>query len=174
MTDSIRTLARMFTAYKAWADDVVYTSVSAIPGEEALKPRQTLFGNMVHTLNHLHVVDDIFRAHLEGRPHDYTSRNATDPPLAELWQSVKQMDRWYIDHVAALSDAELHERIAFQFIGGGDGNMSRLEIVLHVVNHGTYHRGFVSDMLNQVGVRPPAGDLTVFLRDVWPAASAAG
>src|SRR2546429_6681738 len=40
-------------------------------------------------------------------------------------------------------------------------------IVLHVVNHGSYHRGFVSDMMYQVPFVPPANDLPVFLRDCY-------
>jgi len=44
--------------------------------------------------------------------------------------------------------------------------MSRSDMILHVVNHGTYHRGLVSDMMYQVPAVPPANDLTVYLRDV--------
>ncbi len=36
---------------------------------EATKKRPTLFKNMVNTLNHLHVVDLIWQAHIEGRDH---------------------------------------------------------------------------------------------------------
>jgi len=39
------------------------------------------------------------------------------------------------------------------------------EMLLHVVNHGTYHRGLVADMMYQAGVTPPTTDLPVFLRD---------
>jgi uncharacterized damage-inducible protein DinB len=51
--------------------------------------------------------------------------------------------------------------------------MTRGEIILHLVNHATYHRGFVGDMLNQAGVVPRATDLSVFVRDVWRPAIAA-
>jgi uncharacterized damage-inducible protein DinB len=37
-------------------------------------------------------------------------------------------------------------------------------IVLHVVNHKTYHRGHIADMLFQIPVQPPTTDLPVFLR----------
>jgi uncharacterized damage-inducible protein DinB len=37
------------------------------------------------------------------------------------------------------------------------------------INHGTYHRGFVSDLMYQVPAALPTNDLTVFLRDHWPA-----
>ncbi|MDP9991306.1 putative damage-inducible protein DinB [Variovorax boronicumulans] len=38
-------------------------------------------------------------------------------------------------------------------------------MVLHVVNHKIYHRGYIADLLYQVGSRPPVMDLPVFLRD---------
>lgn len=165
-------LARMLTRYKAWANEIIFSTVAALPEGEATRPRPTLFKNMVHTLNHPYVIDRIFQAHLESRGHGFTARNTpTHPPLDELWRAVQVMDRWYIDLSDRLTDRELAEAIRFQFIGGGDGVMTRGEILLHLVNHATYHRGFVADMLNQASVHPPATDLTVYLRDGHRAAA---
>jgi uncharacterized damage-inducible protein DinB len=165
-------LARMLTRYKAWANEITFSTVAALPEGEATKPRPTLFKNMVHTLNHPYVIDCIFQAHLEGRPHGFTARNTpTHPPLDELWRAVQAMDRWYVELSDRLSDRELAETVRFQYVGGGDGAMTRGEILLHLVNHATYHRGFVADMLNQAQVKPPATDLTVFLRDIHRAAA---
>jgi len=157
---------RMLTRYKAWANRLTFETVMALPEDEALRQRATRFGNMVHTLNHVHVVDDIFRHHLEGRAHGYGARNTDHtPPLTALWKAVQEMDRWYIAYADGLGEAALAETVHFTFVGGGQGAMTREAILLHVVNHGTYHRGFVGDMLYQVPVVPPANDLTVFLRD---------
>jgi len=72
--------------FKRWANGVTFGTVMGLPAGEALKPRTTRFGNMVHTLNHVYVVDDIFRAHLEGREHGYAARNTPTPPLLDaLW-----------------------------------------------------------------------------------------
>lgn len=159
---------QMLVRYKAWANGITFPAVMALPDGEALRPRPTRFGNMVHTLNHAYVVDDIFRAHLEGRRHGYTARNTDHtPPLAELWEAVQAMDRWYVDFADGLSARELGEVVRFEFMGGGQGAMTREEILLHVVNHGTYHRGFVGDMLYQVPASSPANDLPVFLRDAF-------
>jgi uncharacterized damage-inducible protein DinB len=43
--------------------------------------------------------------------------------------------------------------------------MTRGEIVLHVVNHSTYHRGAVAELFSQVPARAPLTDLPVFLRE---------
>ncbi|TQV77686.1 DinB family protein [Denitrobaculum tricleocarpae] len=169
--DKISNPLQMLTRYKAWANRLTYEKVAELPPEELTRERQTNFKTILHTLNHVYVVDDIFRAHLEGRSHGYKARNTeTSPPLETLWSNVQAMDRWYIDLADRLSDAELAEVITFEFVGGGAGAMSRMEILHHLVNHATYHRGFVSDMLYQVPLRPTANDLPVFLRDVWNSA----
>jgi len=41
-------------------------------------------------------------------------------------------------------------------------------MLLHTVNHKTYHRGYVADLLYQAGSKPLVMDLAVFLRDVVP------
>jgi uncharacterized damage-inducible protein DinB len=37
------------------------------------------------------------------------------------------------------------------------------EILLHVVNHGTYHRGQIAAMLRQLGHVPPSTDFIYFV-----------
>ncbi len=157
----------MMTRYKRWADEITYATVCALPEGEATKTRPTRFKNMVHTLNHVFVIDSIFQAHLQGRPHSYTARNTpTYPPVEELHAKVRQLDQWYVDYAADLSPEGALERVHFRFVDGGEGVMTRGEMILHVVNHASYHRGFVGDMLYQIPVTPPATDLPVFLRDV--------
>jgi uncharacterized damage-inducible protein DinB len=158
--------ARMLARYNAWANKVIFDAVAVLPEGEAIKPRQSIFKSMVHTLNHNYVIDRIFQAHLEGREHGYTARNTPDhPPLSELWRAQQEIDAWYIAWSDALTDAALAETVHFIFVGGGEGVMTRGEILLHVVNHTSYHRGFVAQMFYEVPARPPTTDLPVFLRD---------
>ena len=159
--------ARRLARYNAWADKLTFDAVAALPEGEATKPRTTLFRNIVHTLNHILVIDRIFQAHLEGRAHGYTARNTPEPlPFEELRRAQESVDQWYVDWADRMTETALEEKIAFTFVGGGDGAMTRNEILLHVVNHTSYHRGFVADMFFQVPARPPTTDLPVFLRDV--------
>jgi uncharacterized damage-inducible protein DinB len=158
--------ARKLARYNAWANREIFDAVAALPEGEATRPRASLFRNMVHTLNHNHVIDLIWQAHLEGRNHGFTARNTPDhPPLAELWRRQQAIDRWYIDWSDGLSDEALGEKVSFTLIGGNRGVMTRGEILLHIVTHTSYHRGFVADLFYQVPARPPTTDLPVFLRE---------
>ena len=160
--------ARMLARYNRWANDVFFKAVANLQTEEITKPRPTLFKNIVHTLNHNYVIDSIFRAHLERRDHGYTARNTAEPPsLEELREKQREIDDWYIGWSDRVTDAELDETVKFTFVGGGAGGMTRGQMLMHIVNHTSYHRGFAADMFFQIpGKRAPVTDLTVFLRDV--------
>jgi uncharacterized damage-inducible protein DinB len=158
---------RMLTRYTAWANARLFEALAGLPEGEAQAQRPTGFGNMVSTLSHAYVVDLIWQAHLCGQPHGFKTRNTeTQPALGELRASQAAIDQWYVNYADGLDEGGLNEMVDFSFVDGGAGSMSRGDILLHVVNHKTYHRGYVADMLYQASSRPPVMDLPVFLRDV--------
>ena len=153
--------------YKSWANEITFSSLSKVADTELHKQRETNFKNIPSTLNHVYIVDDIFKAHLLGETHNYQYRNTEGyPDFPKLWEQQKTIDQWYVDFILNITDKDIYKVINFTYVGGGKGEMSVSEIIFHIVNHGTYHRGFVSDMMYQIPVTPPANDLTVYLRDV--------
>lgn len=75
------------------------------------------------------------------------------------------LDRWYLAFASELPADRRNVPIDFQFVDGGRGTMTAEEMLLHVVNHGTYHRGYIADMLYEAGLKPPTMDIPVFVRD---------
>lgn len=165
LTRNVRMLAR----YSAWANQRLFALLSTLPAGVATARHATGFTTIVNTLNHAHVVDLIWQAHLEGRPHGFTARiTEQEPPLQSLSAAQAALDRWYVGYADGLSDAAHDEVVEFSFVDGGAGAMTRGDMLLHVVNHKTYHRGYVADLLYHSGLRPPVMDLPVFLRDAAP------
>jgi uncharacterized damage-inducible protein DinB len=49
------------------------------------KPHPIVFGNILRVLNHVYAMDLVWRAHLLGTPHAFTTRSPEEcPPFAEL------------------------------------------------------------------------------------------
>ncbi|MDR6890783.1 MULTISPECIES: DinB family protein [Variovorax] len=135
------TLHRLFT-YKAWANDELLAALSGL-GDNS--PVTAL---AVKALSHTYVVDRIFAAHLRRATHAYPSANLSEMPRLEaLAADLKQSDKEYIDYVSTLDLPELAETIDFAFTDGAPGRMSREEMLMHVVTHGTGHRGQVSAVM---------------------------
>jgi uncharacterized damage-inducible protein DinB len=158
--------ASLFARYRTWADKITYDAVAALPPGEAEKERPTLFKTIIGTLNHNYLIDRIWQAHIEGCDHGFRARNLIlHAGLSDLWEAQQKINRWWVEWSAAQSSSSLAEPVRFRFVDGGNGVMTRGAILLHVVNHATYHRGWVADMFFQVPAQNPATDLPVFLRD---------
>ena len=147
-------------AQKSWANNELFNRLATVDGEEHAQALHTA----VRTLNHIHVVDRIFRAHLSGEPHAYTATNTdATPALAELEFSVAETDAWFQKYAREIAQVALSERIGFRFTDGDSGTMTREEMLLHVITHGAYHRGNVGQVLKSISVAPPRDLYTRFL-----------
>lgn len=158
---SISTLKSLF-GYKAWANEELFALIAPLPFEQ-IKPG-------IRTLNHIYVVDRLFRARLSGEasePFDGTNTSET-PQLADLHREVRATDAWYQQYVAGVSDAALAEVLDFAFTDGDKGRMSREEMLMHVLMHGGYHRGNVGQMLKAIPMAPPRDLYTKFLHQSEP------
>lgn len=154
------------TRYKAWADKLFLAKVAQLPETALSAPCPIVFGSIIRTWHHSYAMDCVWQAHLLGKPHGYTTRNpVAHPPFGELCSRQLEIDAWYVRYADSLEAEALAQVVHFTFIGGGDGSMSRNDILLHVVNHTTYHRGHVADMLYHHSIFPPTTDLPVFLRE---------
>lgn len=163
---SLLSRLQMLTRYRAWADQLLYRSLEGLPGQALNRSQPIVFGSLLRTLNHVHAMDLVWKAHLEGVPHAYTSRNPEDCPSFDRLRAIQSVtDDWYIRFAESLDEAACAETIRFTFIGGGEGAMRRGDILLHVVNHASYHRGHVAMMMYSLSVPPPTTDLPVFLRE---------
>ena len=156
---------RMMAKYRMWADKLTFDAVAALPPGEATRERKTLFKSIIGTLNHNLVIDLIWQAHLEGRDHGLKARNVVlHADLGELRKAQQAMNQWYIDWSERQTQATLDEVVPFTFISGEKSRMTRGEMLLHVVNHATFHRGWVAEQFFQVPAKCPAADLTDFVK----------
>ena len=123
----------------------------------------------VRLMNHIHIVDRIFAAHLRGEPHGYAATNTPETPVLEaLRDAVRASDRGYLELADALTPPQLAQSVAFTFTDGQRGRMSREEMLAHVLTHGSYHRGEVGQMLKRLSAAPPRDLFTADLHRDQP------
>jgi uncharacterized damage-inducible protein DinB len=144
---SIATL-RTLTRFKAWANGLLYDGLRSLNGLEHIPE----FDMVRLALDHTLVVDLIFQAHLSGVTHDFNAtRSPQLRPVGDLERCAREVDRWYVEHVDGASEASLLRRKEVRFTDGKVVAMSPAEMILHVVNHGTFHRGNVGVILQKHG-----------------------
>ncbi len=154
-------LLRLFS-FKRWADTETLNVVQKI--DATVSPQQ--HHQMLRLMNHIYVVDMIFRANLTGQDHGYTALNTPETPSAEtLKAALRDCADWYQGFIRDLPVDSGEQVISFRFVDGGDGQMRLIDMLNHVLFHGAYHRGVVGWLISGCGETAPKDVLTVFLRD---------
>jgi uncharacterized damage-inducible protein DinB len=151
--------------YKAWANrellDCGERQWPSLPEEDARF--------FVRILNHTRVVDCIFIGHITGKPHGFDADNTTETPtIAELRAAMAQTDGWLVEYAARAGDTELARDIPFVFTDGDHGRMRVDEMLLHLLTHGSNHRGMAARVLATHGLERPRDTFTRFLHLVDP------
>jgi uncharacterized damage-inducible protein DinB len=122
-------------------------------------PRASFFGSIQATLNHILMVDRFYIGALEGRRYDRPALDAATacpdlPTLAE-WQAAS--DERLIGHVESLTPETLIETIGIERPGRVQRDR-RDDILSHLFQHQTHHRGQVHGLLSATPVAPPQLD----------------
>lgn len=152
--------------YKRWADQLFFVSLGELPAQELSRERPGPIKSMIAVLNHMYVIDCIWQAHLQHRDHGFTSRQAMPyPDLAKLCQAQREVDDWYVDWSSQQSESSLEKVIDFSFVSGNRGSMTAGAMLMHVVNHASYHRGWLVQMYFEISAIPPLTDLCVYLTE---------
>ena len=151
--------------YKSWANDELFAVALSIDAQQNPKAIHTA----TRVLNHLYVVDCIFKANLQAQKHRFTANNTPETPtLSDLYLDVQIMDDWYINYVSNLTEQALAEVLNFTFTDGKNGSMSRQEMLAHIITHSNYHRGAVGQILSAAGGTAPRDIFTRFLHEQEP------
>lgn len=156
MTDILELLE-----YQRWATTKTLDTSAKLSDEQLHRDLGSSFKSVFETLVHLYGADRAWLGRLQGqnpsRPNlaDYPNLEA----LREAWEVV--LDGWKTT-VAKLENPKLE--IQYKSYDGAPFTSSLEEIVKHVVNHGTYHRGQVAAMQRILGGEAVGTDLISFYR----------
>jgi len=167
--DYIRTLVD----YNYWARDRTLASAGQLAPEQLTRGLGSSFGSVLDTLVHIHFAEWIWHQRWLG----------TSPPagpdrsglvsiaaLRDAWQPLEQQIRAFVD---SLDEAGLARVIEYRTMNGQPGMSPYWQMIVHVVNHGSYHRGQVATMLRQLGATPARStDMITFFREQAPASTA--
>lgn len=159
-------IIKMFTKYNAWTNQLIFKAVAELPAKEITKKHPNMFGSIIQILNHNYIIGLIWKATLEKREHNFTNLNPKqEPRLEDLHVMQQTLSNWYINYYNTMSFEQLTTPIHYKLIDGTTGTMTPEEILLHIVNHSTYHRGFIAEIFYTIPAKPPSTDLTVFLKE---------
>lgn len=160
---------RQLLDYHYWARDRVLDAVQLLDTSAYTAPRESSFSSIRDTLAHTYLAESAWYSRWQG--HSPAGLPALDQfrdvaSLSIAWQETEQKIR---DFVRPMSDADVTRVIVYRMFSGVETASPVWQMVQHMVNHASYHRGQVTTMLRQAGAKPAQSmDLITFYRETRP------
>ena len=146
--------------YNAWANRRLHGICEELSPEDVMLERGAFFGSILGTLNHILLVDILYRERIEGIESTF---NGLDDTLHEGLQSLsahqaEEAQRW-ITLTKAVDANRLDEPFVFWTLGLD--NRDRREVPKHIyftnlAQHQAHHRGQAHNMMSISGIKPPS------------------
>lgn len=148
----------MMADYNAWANGRLYRMACQLLDEQYRRDVGAYFKSLHGTLNHIMVADRIWMHRLTGAgeyPKNLSAIVFDDLPSLSAARQLE--DQRIVSFVKGLSDAQLEELWEYRTLNGTPRKQRRREILAHLFNHQTHHRGQAHAILTALGVSEPDG-----------------
>ena len=148
--------------YNFWARDQQLSVCAALTDEQLAHPLGSSFGSMRDTLKHLLGAEWVWTERFHGRDVrsvSFLKEVETVAAMRERWAEVEMNLRRFL---SALQPEALAVPLTYRNFAGETWTYPLWQTLVHLVNHGTYHRGQIAMALRQLGVKPPGIDFLVY------------
>lgn len=159
---------RQLADYNHWANRRLYAAALEMSEEQYRRPTGVFFGSLHGTLNHLLLTDRVWLKRLTGEGEHPDRLDAIlFADRSELARARMAEDARITRVIGGYTEADLGNILSYRTMAGRPQAQALAEILLHLFNHQTHHRGHAHACCSIVtGTEPPSLDLLVFQRGV--------
>ena len=157
------TALKMHLAYSAWASQRLVEAAAKLSEAELTRDLGTADKSVLGTLVHVFAADRVWLGRVRGTaPARFidVERDMNMQVLETDWPQVLEGWQAYLNGVA-----EVRAPVSYKDLKGNAYSTPVWQIVLHVVNHATHHRGQAAGFLRTMGHVPPPMDLIFYYRE---------
>jgi uncharacterized damage-inducible protein DinB len=148
-TDEIRSLY----AYNRWANARFLAVIEGLPDEGLIAPIPSSFPSILGTFAHIVAAEWVWlRRWLGENPTGFPDW-LTEPSLARLREKLAEVEAERDAFLGTRGDADLDRPLDYRTLDGTPHRDRLGDLLRHVVNHSSYHRGQLTTLLRQVGAK---------------------
>jgi uncharacterized damage-inducible protein DinB len=153
--------------YHAWANGVIIDRLNELPEHVYHKEIQSGFSSVSKVLSHIYLTDYTWFDIISGISMDEAMASSSELKKEVEKKSIEEMKKIFIDlyerNKALLSTEDMEKVMVVDNPYAGSLETTISESVLHIVTHGSYHRGNIATMLRQMGHTSVMQDFGLYL-----------
>ncbi|MEY4548773.1 MAG: hypothetical protein RL685_4968 [Pseudomonadota bacterium] len=160
----------LMAQYNSWANTRLFRMAGQLSEEQYHRDVGAYFKSLHGTLNHLLAGDRIWLRRLTGAGVAPTRLDAIlYEELAGLTVARRAEDERLVSFVESLTDAQLEGPLDYRTTNGTAQQQKLREVLAHLFNHQTHHRGQAHGILTTLGMKEPESlDVLWLLRERAP------
>ncbi|PYV40579.1 MAG: damage-inducible protein DinB [Acidobacteria bacterium] len=148
--------------YNRWANARILDAAAKLTADEFTKDLRNSFASIRDTLAHIMSAEWIWLMRWKGISPKQMLAPSDFPSILLLRRRWAEVEQEQAEFVASVTEESLEATISYINTRGVRWAYPLGQMMQHVVNHSTYHRGQVITMLRQLGAEPVATDLLLF------------
>ena len=161
----MKQLLQQYAAYNVWANKTLTERISQLPEEIIYKETKSSFSNIYKTVMHLMEVESIWWQRLKLQEHVEWPGVNFKGNFDELSKEILSLSKQWQDWILNTNEANLTHVFAYHNSKKEYFKQPVYEMLVHLFNHQTFHRGQLVTMMRQNGIEKiPATDFIVFCR----------
>jgi uncharacterized damage-inducible protein DinB len=161
----MKEILQQCTAYTIWANQKIFDWIANLSEEQIDQEITSSFSSLRKTIVHMWDAEAAWYQRLKLVEKIEVPSAAFTGNFAELVKKVNQQSLTWKEWVDHATEVQLQHVFAYQNSKKEQFKQPVYEMLLHIFNHGTYHRGQLVTMLRQLGVdKIPQTDFIVFCR----------
>lgn len=146
----------LMARYNAWANTRLYRMAGNLSDEQYRRNVGAFFKSLHGTLNHVLVADRIWMSRMTGTGVAPTRLDAIlFDDLGELSEARRTEDERILRFVEERTDAQLEAPLDYRMMDRSKQQQKLREVLAHLFNHQTHHRGQAHAILTALGVKDP-------------------
>lgn len=162
----MKELLKQYAAYNIWASRRIFDIILALPEEKQMAEIPSSFNSLYKTVLHMLDAENIWWQRMKLSERIIVPSGNFSGTMKDLSDTLLQQSKQWEEWIVASSDLSIEHVFQYQTFQGEQFKQPTWQMLLHVFNHGTYHRGQLINMLRQLGVEKlPATDFINWARN---------
>jgi len=161
----MKELLQQLAGYNLWANQKILDVILSLPEEKQKAEMASSFKSLYNTVLHMWNAESIWWQRMKLQEQIIMPMENFKGNMQELSVGLLNQNRQWVEWINNATDMALDHVFQYQSLKREQFKQPIYHMLLHVFNHGTYHRGQLINMLRQIGIEKlPATDFIAYAR----------